>query len=208
MKRIYFLILSTVLLVASDRSPKITKYSDLTISQKKNVALRIEKHKKLKGLRNTAKRENLTKLSPKKYNQLRSEFRFGDRIKKDPYRSHIKSIPSRNDQKQEMNSFSVADQDFFGKWELDDMSEGVFIELSSSITIPDLYQVVGRDIASGGVDVFGESSDGEELIYLYSPNYMFGGGLVLSNEPWFDSIEEGNIVYLSLIHISEPTRPY
>ena len=107
MKRIYFLILSTVLLVASDRSPKITKYSDLTISQKKNVALRIEKHKKLKGLRNTAKRENLTKLSPKKYNQLRSEFRFGDRIKNDPYRSHIKSIPSRNDQKQEMNSFSA-----------------------------------------------------------------------------------------------------
>ena len=204
MKRIYFFILSSVLLVASDRSPKITKYSDLTISQKKNVALRIEKHKKLKGLRNTAKRENLTKLSPKKYNQLRSEFRFGDRIKNDPYRSHIKSIPSMNDQKQETNSFSAGDQDFFGKWELDDMSEGVFIELSSSITIPDLYQVVGRDIASGGVDVFGESSDGEELIYLYSPNYMFGGGLVLSNEPWFDSIEEGNIVYdLSLYYEDE-----
>ena len=195
MKRLSFLIISAVFLVASDRSPKITKYSDLTISQKKNVALRIQKHKKLKGLRNTAKRENLSKLSPKKYNQLRNEFRFGDRIKNDSYSSILKSIPSGNDKKQEINSLSVSDQDFFGVWEQDDISEGIFIELSSSITIPNLDQVVGKDAASGGVDVFGDASEGEELIYLYAPSYTFGGQFVLSNEPWFDAIEEGDIVY-------------
>ncbi len=194
MKHFVLSLFTFSILFASDKTPSMTRYSDLTQFQKKQVGERLRGFDEVIGLDRMGKLTYSEKMTEEEFKQLRRSFRD----------EHVRRMPTKTPLGKRLNreapgsdqqpSISRRDPDLIGRWEETGSEEGLFITLNSSVSVPKLEQIIGTEDANGDVEVSGSDGDGE-LVYMFALDYLRRGVLVLSNEPWFEEIDDGTLVY-------------
>ncbi len=194
MKRIFLSILSASLLTASTKTPSFTLLSDLSDQHRKNVSERFKRFQGKEGLKRMEKLTASKKITEKEFRQLQRSFRDEQarRMLTDtPFRKRLNREAPDSVQNP---SISRRDPDLIGRWEEIGSEEGVFITLNTSVSVPKIEQILGMEAAKGDVEFYGSDGDGE-LVYMFALRYLGGGVLILSNEPWFENIDDGALVY-------------